>query len=777
MKFKRSILLSGKSVFRLPGWFGACGLLCLFIGSSLADGLPGEFLLSDQWRTLFKYHSPVTNPAFMVEQSYVSIRGVGSVATDEAAKLWEAGVTVPIGLYNAVGLTVLGENGREVSSVDGRIITDPDNVERRVYRNSNHLFILSYASNPWRKLSFGVNVNGAYQGNFGEEPSFGFGLDLGLSYRLLYHPFLGFHIAGLTFQNLIAPDLATQEKMPHSSQIKFYYHSAYFQNRFELDFQVDATDFMAKAETFVQGKKSEWDIFIQGGIWLLPFFAVKGFTEYGDSKKIDFWGAACELNIPQMNGGRDFSVLYQYRDEINSNLQGSHSVYFRADVGRNREELHARKIARMASLTANELYNKAMKLYFKGEFWNAYFIFQRILVEFPDFYKNDIVTYYAGSCMEELDLREEAIKLYQATKGHYSMSNAVPMADLGLMRVFYRQGQYSSVSNQFIELNRPGVPDSIRFHGCYLMGETDLRNTEYRKALQYFELVPEAHPAYVFAQHSSATAHALMNSGMHMVAANLENCIASAVTTDEQREIVNRSLVLLGYIFYEENTLSKAVSALRMVSPQSYYFEDALLGLGWTAIKARQWNDCILAGQQLAQTSKRFIMHAEAALIQAYGHILQKRYEQASILLKPIVDRVRDHQVLTDDSLATEKMRYESDRISYAFLGERATQAAQRGASNKQSEIDSMHAEQIRFKNKIDKYLVFADEFKRTSFFERTMHQVQEDLEYALATVQKIMNTSDYMKVREKMMNKDKAISGEIEKLREEMQKFELQPE
>ena len=40
---------------------------------------------------------------------------------------------------------------------------------------------------------------------------------------------------------------------------------------------------------------------------------------------------------------------------------------------------------------------------------------------------------------------------------------------------------------------------------------------------------------------------------------------------------------MLGYIFYEDNALSKAVSALRMVPSQSNYYEDALLGLGWTA--------------------------------------------------------------------------------------------------------------------------------------------------------------------------------------------------
>ena len=747
---------------------GAGMITGAFYGSVYADGLPGEFLLSDQWRTFFKYFSPITNPALMMEQVYTSIRGVGCVSPDEASKLWEVGATVPLGLYNSVGLTIVGENGRNVTGFANESFRDSTTVS-----NNNFLFMASFASNPVGKLCVGVNINGAFQENFGDNPSFGLGIDLGVSYRLLYHPLFGFHLVGFTFQNVVAPNLNLNEKMPHSSQIKGLYHAAFLHNKLELDLQCDVTDFMSKAESYLKEKKVEWDMFIQAGFWPLPYFALRAFTDYGDSRKIEYLGLGLEINVPQVNGGRDCSVLYQYRNELSSNLQPSHSLYFRADVGPSREEMRVRKIARIASLTANELYNRAMKAYYKGDFWNAYLLFMRILTEFPDFYKNDVVTYHAGSCLEEMDMREEAIKTYMSVKDNFGMSSQVPLADLGLMRIYYRQGAFSAVGNQFVELNKPGVPDSVRFHGCYIMGETELRQSENRKALQYFELVPENHPAYVFAQHTSSTAHALLNSGMHIVAASLENCVASKAVTKEQKEVVNRSLVLLGYIFYEENALSKAVSALRMVPPESYYYPDALLGLGWTAIKARQWNDCVAAGQALAQASGKFIMQCEGALLQSYGLILQKKYDQADLLLRPMLDRMRNYPGLLEDSLNTEKLRYESDRISYAFLAERVTNAARKGQSVKQTEIDSLHNEQISYKDRIDKFLVFADEFKRTTFFERNIGALREDMEYALATVQKILGSSDYLKTREKMMHKDKAITNEIEKLKEEMMQLE----
>jgi tetratricopeptide (TPR) repeat protein len=128
-----------------------------------------------------------------------------------------------------------------------------------------------------------------------------------------------------------------------------------------------------------------------------------------------------------------------------------------------------------------------------------------------------------------MDMREESVKMYQTVKTEYALSAAVPMSDLGMMRVFYRQGSYDQVANQYAELNKPGAPDSLLAHANYIMGETELARGEYRQALQYFSIIPESHPAYVLPSIPLQPAHALLNSGMHMVAASLENCVSAEV--------------------------------------------------------------------------------------------------------------------------------------------------------------------------------------------------------------------------------------------------------
>ncbi|NLD98633.1 MAG: hypothetical protein GX640_02060, partial [Fibrobacter sp.] len=58
--------------------------------------------------------------------------------------------------------------------------------------------------------------------------------------------------------------------------------------------------------------------------------------------------------------------------------------------------------------------------------------------------------------------------------------------------------------------------------------------------------------------------------------------------------------------------------------------------------------------------------------------------------------------------------------------------------------------------------------FFRRTFFERNLEKVREDLEYALATVTKILNKGTDLKVIDKIKDKDE----EIKKLREEMEKL-----
>jgi tetratricopeptide (TPR) repeat protein len=757
------------------------------ITGAFAAGLPGEYLVTQRWRALNNQYSPLSNPANIAEENYISVRAAVAPILQGAFTLTEFGVNVPLGLYHTAAFTMLMEGAGSVfqdvpdPGGSGQLVPGTDALS-----NANMIFSFGYAWHIWRSLIIGANLNFAYQTNFGE-PLMGTGIDIGASWRLLKHPVLGEHIVGLATQNFIAPTMGSSFVPDFSStaeyarNLRLSAYSKFWENRIENYLELELKDFFAKAENFntitanggVEALASsiEWEMNWRIGYWAMRMF--KAYLIFGfDENIMGHWGIALGAQMPSFNQGRDLSFYYQYNVMTEENSDAtSHSFYVKADFGRHREENQARKIGRMASLNPNELYNRGRRLYAEGRYWDAFFVFSQLVVQFPDFFKNDWVHLFRADCQEQLEMRDQAIMNYENVKRAYPGGEVVPYADLGLMRIHYRNRNFPEATNQFVELNKPNVPDSLRHHGSYLMGQIFLQNGELRKAIHAFSVIPEDHPDYIFAQHATAVAHAILGSDMKDVITALENVMATTPLTSEQREIVNRSYLFIGLIFYEENALSRAVVALRHVPNTSMYSEDALLGQGWTALKARQWNDCIAIGQQLARTSQKPILRAEGMLIHAYGLLLQKDYPRALEMLRTANDLARTIQTPSEDTLSMRTLQNENSRAQYSQMAGRVEEFSLIGQTTHIAGVlDSMQRRSDQFIKGFHDHQIFAHEFQRDAFFIRTGDQVKDDIEYALATVQRIMGTQAQP---QRGGADQQQIEAELEMLRRQMEQMQ----
>jgi tetratricopeptide (TPR) repeat protein len=736
-----------------------------------AGGLPLQFLLSNQWRNLFANHSPLTNPALMTDEQYPSLRGVFSFSPEQVAQLWEAGYIQPLGLYQSLGFTWVQEKGEPVSNG----VFDPSSMaftSTEETTNDNTCLMLSYANNPWRQLSLGLNVKFLNQTNFGS-PSSGLAADVGLSYRLLRHPILGYHVLGIMCNTILSAGLDSLQ-LEKGSQLQATYHSTYLQNQINLDAQFDLTDILTQSDAFVNGNPVfGWNLLLQSGAWVLHIFDLQGYLGL-NADGIDYWGIGVGFNIPSVNAGRDASILYQFRDLLAENVMASHSLYVRVDVGKHREEIYARKLAKEFNLSPNELYNRAMKLYSAGKYWDAYIVFAQLNTEFPDFFKNDLVMYYMGSCLEELDMRNVAIRAYNETIATYSSSEAVPLAELGLMRIFYRQDKIDGVAREYNRIRAMAdAPDSVRDHANYLMGETNLQHQLYSEALQLFGQIPDNSHDYAYAQHSMAVAHLILGDSPTTAMSYLASSLDAEPATKADQELADRSYLFVGYLYYEQDSLSKAVSALRKIPQTSVYYPEALLGLGWTAIKAHQWVDCVLSGQNLASADAEPMLQAEGLLIAGYGFIQQKQYEKAAVVLGSAQKKLETYKPLTADSLSNRKREYEGNRTLYDSLGINFTdRACKSGTVSMAGELEKLHDPQLDLKDKVDGYARFIDRYNRAALFGKNLTTLTKDIEYAKVTVDHTLGESKSTKTLQRDIETRQQLDQEIQKAKEQLGKI-----
>ena len=740
-----------------------------------AQGLPGEHLITDRWRHVYSMYSGITNPAYVNEENYMSMR-FAFASTLETFYMHEAGFALPLGLYDAAGVAWImnGAGSIDPTNEEG----DPTGAGK--ITDQGHFFALTYARNVWGRLTVGGNVNVIAQNIanvdndlVGNKMRFGFGVDVGLTWKLLRHQMLGNHILGFATNNIFNYIVETDET--YAAALRFSLLSDFWERRISYGADFVLKDFLAsEANDYRVGSSANmpWEFSQKLGFNVLRIFklyALLGFSSVEGG--FDHYGFAFGVNMPGFFNGRDIEGMMQFVS-IEGSTEASHiSFYARTELGKHREEVYARNMARRGTLGPNNLYNQALELFYKGEYFRAYWIFSQIAVEYPDFFRNDMVSYYQAACHEGMDMRQSAVTAFRRTKEEHSRSVVVPMADLGLMRVFYRSGDYSAVESQFEELNALGVPDSIKYHAYYIMGQTSIQRGDYERARQLFTMIPENHPDYVFAYHSAAVAN-MMADNLQGAIADLEFVIQIKPKNKAQEEAINRSYVFLGFLYYEdlstEGALAKAVTALRKVPKTSYYYQDALLGLGWTALKARQWGDCIQAGGELSRTATDPILQSEGNLIQAYALAMQKNYGPAVNLLDAAAKTLNAYSVPNESELSQRKGDYQDTRGEYEGMGVRIDELGQaRQSSIVQTSIDSLQAPQNKMKSSIDQHFKFEDEFKRKAFFARSLEQVKEDVEYALARFTRYANTSGTRDAIKK--SGDSSIDDEMERLRKEL--------
>lgn len=314
--------------------------LLLFNSLIQADGLPGEFLLSSRWRDLMWYHSPLNNPAYVVEKKDFTLRAAISPVLQGAFTLSEIGFTTPISAKQITGISLIMENDGLVrtssfNETTNRLVTSGNTISNR-----NFYGFLTYSFMPVQQLSAGVNITVAHQTNFGR-PQTGMGLDLGIAWRILEQNDVQNHLIGLSTINLIAPAVGSNNGS-YSRSLKASWVADFHKKSIETGVDADLRDFWTRVEDFrskgdIEGavKSLEWGISGRAGYWIMNSFGVFGQLGF-DRRALEYWGLAAGIRTPITNRV-SLTSFYQYNIKTEGDLASSHTFYLFWNFGKTRK--------------------------------------------------------------------------------------------------------------------------------------------------------------------------------------------------------------------------------------------------------------------------------------------------------------------------------------------------------------------------------------------------------------------------------------------------------
>lgn len=727
--------------------------------STHGEGLPGEFLISQQWRDALAKYSPLTNAAFLSNSEYIGVQLSQAFTVDNIYKLTEGVFVLPY-LRHTFALTYEGAGAGKLDATtpvesQGSIDITPNG---KLSDRSNS-FLLSYACNVWKGLSFGINSHFVFNNILGKKMT-AYGGDIGISYSLSKDSILGFHTFGLSSQNIF---LKGDTKYAGAAVLS--YIGELFKKHLDLELYIIAKDILANSVDFTSGNdnKIEFDISFKAGTWIFNFLKIYG--QVGN----EYAGGSAGIHSPTLNKGKDLTLMYQFLFPFRTEFL-SHSIFIRSEFGDPRKVKIEKNVTEKMNVIPYDLYNKAMKLYSEGFYWDAYFVFSKILVEYPKFIKNDFISLYCSICFERMDIRDVAVSQYQRSIIKYPRSKIHPFAEMGIMNIYYRQNNSNGVEEMFRLLSGPHTIDSLRYHAHYLRGETYIKEKEYTEAISVLSKIPETHQDYIFARHSMAVC-AFIQDDYQEALGYLKDCLFTTLYTNAGNEIVNRTYLLIGYLLYEEKDFANAVAALKLVQKNSYYYEEAMLGIGWISLQSRKWDDCTLAGQNLVNISTSDVTKAEGELLQAYVSMIKKDYNSAADILNNASVRLNSLNAPSRGAFESELENYNTMRDEYERFGNSVEEFTSRKQESDATElIDSMHIDQNEFSRQITKKQIFFDTWNRQNYFARNFETIREDVEYALARVLKMINQDVHQKEIEKSEKKEEKLNREIEKLKNKME-------
>lgn len=755
---------------RLAQAAALCGIVVAW--TCLGDGLPGEYMVSRAWHVVHSGSSPLVNPAFAVERDLLSVRYAGTSTLGEFGT-HELVFTLPLTFYQSIGVSWLYHGTDDYRDVDINPSTLEEEYQGSMITDRSHSFYLTYAVNLVRRLTLGANVQLAYQ-RFADEDEFGVGLDAGLSYRLRYSPVFGQNTLGVSLLNAVAPGIGSG----YARSLNLSWHGAFSQERVTagLDFRLKDLfrDQEAVADTAASGDAAGgWAANAEVGLWVLRLAKVHGLFGL-DNNGVDHYGFAAGVDLPQANRGRDLEALFQVLWHEDGTR--TYTWYALVDLGSHREERYARRKAEKLNTAPSELYNRALTLFYEGKYWDAYFALGRVRTEFPDFFRLDWVDYYSARCLEELGMGRAAVEFYETTRTANPRSAILPLIDLGLMRTHYRRGVAAGVRRTFNSITNTDAPDSLKWHAYYLYGESSMRVGSYSLARRLLSAVPPSHPDFVFAQFSAGIASVEQGQPVDALGHFLKVTTAAPKTLAEE-ELCYKAATLLGYLFLEdlkteELALAKAVGAFRKVPERSLFYAQAQLGVGWAALRAQNWGDCIEAGTAVMRSSDDPVLKAEGALLVGYSRFYQEDYRGAQDVLEPVSELLDDLAEIPRQPPHLPggvQQGYDSVSTTMVKLAHKAQ------SSQVLSMIDSLSREQARFGRQLTEFQERFDVFNRHRVHMVRFEDLRTDVDFILAKAISFGASQKSIKVMQKAEDKAEEIEAEIRVLQQQIKALKEQ--
>jgi len=738
-----------------------------------SSGLPGQIFVNSDLSNFINTNAASINPALTTQVDENELT-YGFSNFYFFSNVHYLSFIYPVGLKNSVGF-VIYNTGTEIQESGTNFFGDPFLSNNSSYSEFEYYLNLSRRILPY--LSAGINIKVINKNLFKLISPIGVGMDVGFILNPFDTYYLGKPNLGVTVMNVLAPqpDASDQNKSKeiYPLNIRLNLSHSFFRDALVISPGIIFEDVLPEANAFTVKPEKETNfsyhkLSLDAQLNLWHFLYVKaGFFE-GEKTISSGFG----LYFDQINVVNDFRFDYTLAYKVESGVLNK--VHLTTHFGKNRaQKLMLSKFKSLNNLPS-DLFNEAMRLYRLKKYWEAAFVFGKLLVFFPTYYQADVATFYLAKCFENLDMLTIARLSYENAFRTYSTSDLKPNFVFGSQNINYKTKNYDASLRNYSFIANLYSDADIKADADYIAGQIYYERKNYIKAIQKFQTVDQFSPVYPYAQFTLAIIN-LKYKKVREAIQHFMNVIKSNPQKASELVLVNRSYLMLGHLFQEISQLSKALEYYKKVDPQSDFYDEAIIGQAWAYSKLLKHRQSMDLAKSILSEHKNSRFLGEAYLILGYGFLIEKEYDYAQKILKKAEEISNQQLVEQEDSVRAvatyQDATKELNEIQYDILKLCYLKPDEENGKKKIKIFDQYRRiqSQMNFCNKIMSLIELNYKFKVSK------PRLVSDIGYAVATGIRLKGQSEREDAKATLQAEQRKIDQEILELQKTLENLEQQ--
>lgn len=585
------------------------------------------------------------------------------------------------------------------------------------------------------------------------------GIDVGITYIPVRQLYVGLSIINLAhFYYNSDSDLA--QDMPVA--LKLSVDSKMLDNKLKLGFDFDFLDIV----TDLKGS----DALSRGLYYNMEYAIRKWFAVRGsiDDRELGFGLKYTAKDLLKTKKGEQVEISYDtgYNHKMAA-MVNRLGVTARWGLTRKQHESHRLGLVRrMAPMNA---YDEAMRLFHKKMYWDAAHGFGTVVSLYPQYDRVSLATFYIAESYYHMGLYGSARELYNAIMVDYPEFSRKGDIVFRLQKMHYAENDYDKVLEMYTTISQEYAESGVADDAAYLAGQVYFKRGQHQAALAFYEQIPSTSNVYKFAQYSMAQCYLHLSDNKKIVS-HFSNVLIAPGVTSAEKELINRTNLVLGHLYFELFDYNKAVSYYDKVLKGSHFFDEALIGHAWSLINLRLYPEAIDKLNKLVKEMPHSIYANEADLVKGYCYTLLKDFDRSIAEFNSMITRCKTGvdklgvdvasvpRVLSEKEVkmtaAAQAFSELETEIRMNVL-RKPSQKRDADATQQHGELDiklgDVHGLQ-------DDYLQYKDDVRLSEVYVKLL----QNAEYALAT-------AAHLKKEEAKKKEDKNYEDKIKKLEEKL--------